>query len=198
MALSNWDTLALNQDGPCDGNFVSPLGISVGIYKNWLYVLDPQMARAGGRFDASTGTVMQVDAGSISYHDVQIEAVRGPQAGIYTVVQDGDQVMIGCGVYGWAEREGDDIVISSSEDFDRYVPPPWLGVEPESVEFLYITALELLGVDHPMMAPARWENLVRFNQGDAVLAGALQLGPVGTSPGESQQPFATAIFGAAP
>lgn len=191
MALSNWDTLALNQDGPSDGILTSPMGVSVAIYKNWLYVLDPHNAREGGRFDPSSDTVMQVDAGSLAYLDVQIEAVRGPQEGIYTVVLRGEQVMVGCGVYGW-EPTGAPQMITN---FDTYLPPPWLGVTPESVHFLRAFAAEHLGGEHPLMSGERWADVVRFNQGDAFLAEALELASPATAVGAQQDPVATAIFG---
>lgn len=86
MALSNWDTLAVNQTGEStNGVFVSPLGVSVEFYKNWLYVRDKQGWNKGGRFVEPT--VMQVEHGVLHYKDVSITAIRGPQNGVYAVVQ---------------------------------------------------------------------------------------------------------------
>ena len=40
MALSNWATLAWDENGePCDGRLEAE-GISIAIYKNWIYVRD--------------------------------------------------------------------------------------------------------------------------------------------------------------
>ena len=55
MALSNWDTFAVDEKGePTDGRFTSALGVEVEIYKNWLYVRDEQAWRDGGRFVSPT------------------------------------------------------------------------------------------------------------------------------------------------
>lgn len=86
MALSNWDTLAVDENGQStNGVFVSPLGVSVEFYKNWLYVRDSKGWQEGGRFVEPT--VMQIDHASLSYKDVSIRAVRGPQNGVYAVVE---------------------------------------------------------------------------------------------------------------
>lgn len=39
MALSNWDTMSMDEKGKTlSGEFVSPLGVKVEFYKNWIYV----------------------------------------------------------------------------------------------------------------------------------------------------------------
>ena len=41
MALSNWATFSINEKGEaCGGEFVSPQGVEVEIYKSWFYVRD--------------------------------------------------------------------------------------------------------------------------------------------------------------
>ncbi len=86
MALSNWDTLALDESGrPTNGVFTSPLGIVVEIYKNWLYVRDSKGWESGGGYVEPT--IMEIQHGSLSYKDVQISAIRGPKNGVYCVVQ---------------------------------------------------------------------------------------------------------------
>jgi len=86
MALSNWDTLAVDENGEStNGIFTSPNGVSVEFYKNWLYVRDKKGWQEGGRFVEPT--VMQVDNGTLSYKDVSICAIRGPQNGVYAVVE---------------------------------------------------------------------------------------------------------------
>lgn len=85
MALSNWDTLAVDHTGkPCRGLFTSPKGISVEFYKNWLYVRDPKAWHEGSSYVKPT--IMQISHGSLTYGDVQIEAIRGPKNGIYALV----------------------------------------------------------------------------------------------------------------
>lgn len=132
MALSNWDTLAVNEKGePTNGVFTSPLGVSVSIYKNWLYISDKTAWREGCGYVEHT--VMEIMEGSIRYMDVHIEAKRGPQNGVYAVVwvegykyaprdestdhklvEDAfdqtkypDRGMVGCGVYGFENESGD-------------------------------------------------------------------------------------------
>jgi hypothetical protein len=200
MALSNWDTLAVNLKGEeIDGSFTSPLGVEVSFYKNWIYVRDPVAWQDGGKFVKDT--VMQISEGVIDYKDVSIHAIRGPQNGIYAFVHSGYEHddtfrgMIGCGVYGFGDA-------SDGVDEDGYAP--WVGVRPSSREFLqnwisrkrwdsreqyvdYIRAL--LGEDHEvpedLIANALQETVLseaiakidlthkkRFNQGDAYFVGA--------------------------
>jgi hypothetical protein len=86
MALSNWDTLAVDENGEStNGVFISKLGVSVEFYKNWLYVRDEKAWQDGGRFVSPT--VMQIEEGTLSYKDVNIVARRGPQNGVYAVIQ---------------------------------------------------------------------------------------------------------------
>lgn len=139
MALSNWDTLSLNQDSePTNGSFTSPLGVEVSVYKNWLYVRDPHAWQEGGRFIEPI--VMQIEQGTLTYKDVQIVAIRGPQNGVYAVIwstqyhdndEDGNYVpptvtgMIGIGVSGFEEPED----AKSLDDVK------WVGVKPESLKW---------------------------------------------------------------
>lgn len=85
MALSNWETLAVNAKGePINGVFVSKLGVKVDFYKNWLYVADEAAWVEGCRY--TKPTIMNVDSGEFTYKDVTIIAKRGPQQGIYAVI----------------------------------------------------------------------------------------------------------------
>lgn len=131
MALSNWDTLAIDLDGkPTNGVFVSPKsGVTVELYKNWTHIRDPKGWHEGGGYVEDV--VAQVEQGSIRYHDIHVEAIRGPQNGIYVACWTVDWTqkdeegkpkpkyygMIGCGVYGYDKHD-------------------WVGVEKESLQFL--------------------------------------------------------------
>jgi len=142
MALSNWDTLTIDLDGNAiDGVFTSPKSrVQVEIYKNWIHIQDPKGWHGGGSF--ASYVVAQIQHGSLVYHDVNIEAIRGPQNGIYIVCWTVEWIkippsvqtrmnfpkeegktepnyhgMIGCGVYGFEGGE-------------------WVGVKKESLEFL--------------------------------------------------------------
>lgn len=85
MALSNWDLMAVNAKGePTNGIFVSKSKVTVEIYKNWIYIRDPEAWRDGGPY--VNDTVAQVNDGNLQYKDVHIAAKRGPKNGIYAVV----------------------------------------------------------------------------------------------------------------
>lgn len=69
MALSNWDTFAMGHNGnPCRGIFVSGQGVSVEIYKNWIYLKDKSWNKIGERFVRTY--VMQIYDARIDYKDV--------------------------------------------------------------------------------------------------------------------------------
>src|SRR5260370_9357410 len=120
MALSNWDTLAVDLEGnSINGGFTSPCGVKVEFYKNWIYIYDEQAWRRDSGW--SPPCVAQIQYGDIHYLDITIKAIRGPQQGVFAVVTSGysDSLkgMVGCGVYGYDDSE-------------------WVGVTDESRKFL--------------------------------------------------------------
>lgn len=71
MALSNWDTFAMNHKGEsCRGEFVSSLGIKVKAYKNWLFVEDNLGWRKGGSF--AEPIIMQINNSNLIFKDVNV------------------------------------------------------------------------------------------------------------------------------
>jgi hypothetical protein len=204
MALSNWDSLSVDQAGnPTSGVFTSPLGVSVEVYKNWLYVRD-EKAWVAGAF--SRPTVMEVQAGNIRYKDVHIHAVRGPRSGVYAAVHvsvyeketDGcdkckaargkyhasdcvDRVpthvlgMVGCGVYGYDGEE-------------------FVGVTEDCVEFLrdWLTNDD---VDHPPeFRRINFGGATRHNQGDAFFASHFGEPVPATAPGAAEPTIMSQLF----
>lgn len=213
MALSNWDTLAVDLKGEAQaGFFVSPCGVRVEIYKNWVYIHDPKAWRKGGQF--CEDVVIELQHGDLHYMDVEIRAVRGPQNGIYVAcwhidwhVEDKKPAeytgMVGCGVYGF---EGED----------------WVGVTPDSVEFLqkWIGKKERTWTDEEIVimmetfnnpdldpkehekwlrenctfdltkeiAAIKLDQATRYNQGDMFFAEKAGLPLGATEPGESEEP----------
>lgn len=178
MALSNWDTLAIDlaTGESIQGGFVTPGGVYVAIYKHWVFIHDKTAWREGGRFVATT--IMRIQKGSLHYHDVHIEAIRGPQDGVYMACwhrkwpNEGDPIytgMVGCGLYA----------------FDGEVP---VGVRPESLEYLkaWVASEEEL---EEIREQVKWGSELRFNQGDDFFAGKLQIPTEGTKPGESHVPL---------
>lgn len=95
MAGGNWATFG--QD-----HITSEMGVTVGIYKNQLYVTDEKAWEAGSIF--SKPTVMQVQSGNFTYKDINIYAERDYEDNIFVVVTtQGKDPMISCGVYGFGE-----------------------------------------------------------------------------------------------
>lgn len=135
MALSNWDTLALDEKSkPTNGVITSPLGVEVEIYKNWLYIRDKKAWQKGGRYVEPT--IATVQFGEMSYKDVQIHAVRGPKEGVYCVVEAGEKdIMVGCGIYGFTGGGR------------------WVGVCKKEVDFLrrWITSYETERMIEPIL-----------------------------------------------
>jgi len=116
MALSNWDTLAFDEDAkPTNGTiegFVD--GTACEIYKNWLYVRDEKSWKEGRSY--CEPTIAEVRSGDLCLAGFEIEAVRGPQEAIFVKVtstrykeQQKDQpyqppdvrCMAGIGCYGY-------------------------------------------------------------------------------------------------
>lgn len=86
MALSNWATMAFDNDGaPCDGTMecLSQL-CSAELYKNWLYIHSTKMWCEGGSFIENT--IASINEGDIQLGDLHILATRGPQHAIFVLV----------------------------------------------------------------------------------------------------------------
>lgn len=68
MALSNWDTFTMTHEGkPCGGVFTSPQGVSVEIYKNWIYLRDKDWNKV-----KDWSPVMEIYDSRTHYKDVNI------------------------------------------------------------------------------------------------------------------------------
>lgn len=77
MALSNYDMFVMNHKGEsCRGEFVSPLGVVVKVYKDWLYVEDKIGWQKNGNYGEPT--VMEVNSSVLIYKDVNIICVQRP------------------------------------------------------------------------------------------------------------------------
>lgn len=200
MALSNWDTLAVTHRGEsCSGVFVTPLGVGVEIYKNWLYVSDRAAWRKGGGYKEPI--VAKIVRGIIQYADLMVCALRGPQDGVYVVAWSGWDYegaaqpltgMVGCGVYGY-------------DDAGEFV-----GVRTESREWFAARLTEtvreshgtivhedgtrekLPEIDSPVLdvpdalRKALSGDALRFNQGDAYFANHLGHDVPATVTGDAQ------------
>lgn len=86
MALSNWDTMAFDENGEPTNGVIEGFaeGTACEIYKNWLYIRDEKMWSDGRGYVKPT--IAQVDSGNLSISDFHISAIRGPQQSIFVVV----------------------------------------------------------------------------------------------------------------
>lgn len=117
MALSNWDTLAFDIEGPSHfGSVVNHEQVVVSLYKNWLNVTRLVRSHAGPpwrRHDKLTEHyVATVNHGELHVGSWKIYACRGPQEGIYLIATSArwDQnepvdkaFLVGCGVSGFTD-----------------------------------------------------------------------------------------------
>lgn len=91
MALSNWDTLAFNTTGKsCNGDFKTPDGKTVvSIYKNWIYLRNPDMWTENCGFVKDT--IMQINSGHLNFNGIELIAERyEPQEGVFIFVKYSD------------------------------------------------------------------------------------------------------------
>jgi len=159
MAMSNWDLMAVDTKGnPTDGKFKSPAGVEVEIYKNWVYVKDEKAWTEKGA-QLNEPYIMQLSSGVLSYKDIDINAIRGPQNGIFIIVEHSKfdkkkkeyvkTGMAGCGVSAFAGNRG-------------------VGVTQTSLKFLE----KLIKEEKEGESIFPLNKAKRFNQGDAFFIGA--------------------------
>lgn len=175
MALSNWDTFAMDLHGcPVHGSFTSTQGVTVEVYKNGLYVNDPETWKEG---TFSKPVVASIEEGSLRYRDVYIWAIRGPQDGIYACIWERNynpnqtNGIIAIGVYGYDGENWTGIERSSTAWFTGQLKAVPSGVDlPEEFNRLCL--------DHGF----------RYNQGDAYFATHIGKNIPATLPGEAEEP----------
>lgn len=109
MAISNWDSMALNQDNkPCEAKLISPCGVRIDIYKNWVSVGDEKA------WDENCGfikdNVMHITNAELKYKDLNI-LVQTKGYTVYLIAwhgweHKGDMKgIIGIGTYGYDDEE---------------------------------------------------------------------------------------------
>lgn len=224
MALSNWDTLAINQEGAfSDGDFIdSENEFVISIYKNWLYLRD--VVGWTPKSDFIESTIAQIQSGEMQYKRASIHAVRGPQNGIYVLVESGHgetlRAMVGCGVSGYVYPPtecGHDANLEGAMSCNgvtycvvcnaRIRDAEWKGVSEECVGFLRNMLTEavpgyLEGEERESHVYQKMANGLgsakRFNQGDAFFAGALgqPLATVASTPAQTMEPIITELIDA--
>lgn len=263
MALSNWATLAVNQEGPCAGAVRNHHGVTIEIYKNWLYVQDPK------GWDEETGFVgpyvMQINEGDISFKGWKVIARRGPQNGVFVVAYSAGydkesksedyqakyidrRILVGCGVYGYSSHEemyrteiealggdfsdpklmvhteyspeGETLVVAQFHEaaegeekghivelgrIEKVDDVPFVGVTPESLDFLKAMVAEIADVSWIKNDKPYWPNTdilaldldaaLVGNQGDWFFEGAFGENLSGTPVGETpSEPILTQVL----
>jgi hypothetical protein len=149
MALSNWDLLAINEEGEAIEGIFRSEDACVEIYKNWLYFYK----------EGEKGFNITLYNGNLECGNLNIYAERGPQEGVFCVCtfydrkKDMYKAMIGSGVYAYSNITGECI-----------------GTTKESFEFLKgVIERSDFEIDPNILD----KNLVRYNQGDAFFAATL-------------------------
>jgi hypothetical protein len=191
MALSNWDILAADQAGaPSTGIFNSPQGVTVEIYKNRLHVFvalriekpRKQARRPNGSRKpirklarVSRDVLLSIQDGRMHFRDVSITAKRGPQGGVYCVVESTiyppslTQACPKCGrnkPYAWHARECPDfvdtkhVVMVGCGVYGYTDDGSWVGVTHASRTFLadWLSSFEYDYESPDWLAPERVES----------------------------------------
>lgn len=105
MALSNWDTLGIGPDGKStEGEFKFSSGLTVQIYKNWIYLQHNSWKEGQSSFIENT--IGSIDQGSLNLFDVSIKCARDSEQSsvfIYATSGYGEtlKVFAGIGCYGY-------------------------------------------------------------------------------------------------
>jgi hypothetical protein len=108
MALSDYDTLAFNSDGKCTiGKFTNDKGTTIEIYKNWLYISNPEMSTSNSDF--LSDVIAQVNSGNLTIGGWNINAMRGKQnsimfiASYYSISENKTYYVGGIGCSGYKD-----------------------------------------------------------------------------------------------
>jgi hypothetical protein len=116
MALSDYDTLSFDHKlRPTNGVFKSKYSkVSIEIYKNWLYIRDPEAWKENEHNSFVSPTVGQICSSGITYYKgIEIITHIGKRNEIYCIVTEtkyhknnkhSTYRMCGIGCYGWKTR----------------------------------------------------------------------------------------------
>lgn len=90
MALSNWDTMAFNEQGKSSrGIFVHPQSkVELELYKNWLYIRSAEMWKEA-KWNFTNNTIAHLNEGNVRIGGWEIDAIRGPQSSIFFLASYG-------------------------------------------------------------------------------------------------------------
>jgi hypothetical protein len=144
MALSNWDHAAWDKFGdPREGTLTFPRDIILEIYKDWLYIHDPNVK--GSYFtvdnkhvsvysDHREKTILEVNEGKVYYKGIDVTVFRNEQHGTFihaiydgSYTEDGDClecipiIFCGIGKYGFTDHEWTGITESDVIAFTNWL-----------------------------------------------------------------------------
>lgn len=187
MALSNWDTCALDAEGkPCSGVITVKRSndqiAQVEIYKNWLYVRATDMWSKG--YSYVEPTIAEINQGDINIAGFRIYATRGPQNSVLTFIESGWKhlakdgeghydCMCGIGCYAFV---GEKCIGIQQDTFDK------LGAFLIKLKTEYV-------IDDDYIQKVLATKPIRFNQGDGYFADKVGKGCPGTEIGEAEDPL---------
>jgi len=187
MALSNWASMSVTNEGTGNGSLTSYGGITAEIYKNWIYIRAPELWKPHGRF--TEPVIAQIDQAYMTIHDLKILANReNLQNAVFVYAESSyykekaAKWMVGIGCSGF--------------DGDR-----WVGVTPDLIEKFEVWLKDVLpersylnGVSLGDLDKIKGQ-FKYFNQGDAFFAdhGLLVDTPV-LEPGQVEEPVMSKII----
>lgn len=160
MALSNWDSCAINTEGKPISAIFTYENITVELYKNWIYVFEKGKEKH----------IASIQSGDLIIGDVHIYAIRGPQEGIYATIWSGQEYnntidgVLMIGVYGFENEK-------------------WVGIKESSLKW-FKNKLNLINEEHDefdynvpekIRESFKIENMLHYNQGDAFFANAFNV-----------------------
>ena len=175
MAISNWDVLAVDQDGTPvpDASLTTIAGVTFELYKNWVRITSGRMHHPGCGFSAPV--IAQLHEGQLQMGGAFVSATRGPREAIYVVVREPlrdakdewrERALVGCALLG-------------------DVGDTWVGIGPDEVARLASFA----AASFPELAGLDLSRAVRHNQGDRVFAGAYGVPAPTSAPGVAGTPL---------
>lgn len=206
MALSNWDILAIGNDGKSCPGFYQFGSLGVEIYKNWIYLHSEKMYDKN-QSSFTSNVIGVIEEGDIKIGTVSIIAKRTKLQGavfLYATEGYGKEMKIfaGIGCYGFddlrlqylkdrnikypknalwfstrkKDKEYIGYVHNKTETLieieDGFEMNPWTGVKEETLIHFKKFLLKCVSSNKDWFNSIRWDELLRYNQGDAFFAKA--------------------------
>ena len=182
MALSNYDTFAMNHKGEsCRGEFVSPLGIKVKAHKDWLYVEDNFGWRK--KCGYSEPTVMEINSSRLIYKDVNIACTQRS-------TKRCDITTLFCIWSGWEHENNMSGIVGVCQ---------YGNIQPDAIGELHKTLIENFDCEYCTI-PEIFKTLdlskgMRFNQGDMFFHDKIDTDKQCTVPGEAKNTMFGQLLG---